>query len=95
MHNCTLIFLNFLLFFYFYSADVETVNIPLSVYKKLIDDSVNLYKAKETIEIRTKKLQRYADEIKTLKQKRKRSKSGVSMLISYHNINKLLKYKII
>lgn len=48
----------------FFSCSETTINIPISVYKQLLDDCVNLQKCKVTIEKLKNILQKKAAEIK-------------------------------
>lgn len=67
------------------SNSEPTTNIPISVYKRLIQDSVRLQKSLVTIEILTKKLHKKSEEIRKLKTHRNHGTNQVSKLIELSN----------
>lgn len=68
MHCLSLIWtVNNILFF----RNDDIVKIPKTVYKRLLDDSVKLYKLKMTIEKLNSIIKQKTDEIRKLKQRAK------------------------
>lgn len=68
---------------FFFSCSETTINIPISVYKQLLDDCVNFQKCKVTIEKLKNILQKKAVEIKKL-QKCKNVCIFSLLLSAYH-----------
>lgn len=74
------------------SNSEPTTNIPISVYKRLIQDSVRLQKSLATIEVLTKKLHKKSEEIRKLKTHRNHRTNQVSKLNRTKQCNRTKKY---